>query len=194
MNPIIIPNNFVNKSNDFYINFININSSFYSIKYYNNIIPIINKIKHNNNFINSNLIIQNFFYFLYKYVRNNDTTNPLDENDGGKPDGGFELINKDTNNGYGIYHCHLSKIDSSILLWYPTINRNKRFIQIDYLPKHPTDFGYEQYVKDIYYNNDGGYHIEKFQLFSELHHLLPDYLYENKILKFNEFTTVNKIL
>ena len=192
MNPIIIPQSYVNKSFDFYIDYIKNNPATFSIRYDNNIKPIINDIRHNNNRTNSNFIIQNLLYFLYRYTIEDNIINPLDRIDGGRPKEGFELFNKFKGKGtgfdYGVYHCHLSSLDSSILIWYPIITDNmKYFLQIEYLIHPKNHLGYVKYVKDIYYRNDGGYHNDKFDYFSELHHLLSNILYENKIMKFDEY-------
>jgi hypothetical protein len=186
MSPIIIPSNFVNKPHNFYFDYINNNKNIFYVIRTNNIKLIINEIEQNNNQTDLFFIKQNFLYFLYKYSINDDISNPLNSNDGGKPENGFEFINNQTNNGYGIYHCHLSNIDSSILIWYPIVNKNNYFIHIEYL-KHPTNYQYEQIIKDVYYKNDNGYNVNEYDYFINLKHLLPDYLYENKILKFNQF-------
>jgi len=54
--------------------------------------------------------------------------------------------------------------------------------------KHPSNSQYEQIIKDIYYRNDGGYNINEYDYFFNVKHILPDSLYENKILKFKDFT------
>jgi len=189
MNPIKIPNNFINNSYqelyDYCVEFIKQDKELiFKIKP-SNILSILDQI--DSNYKKSDDSKKNFLYFLYKYVKNNDISNPLNYSDGGKPKLGFEFLNKESNFGYGIFHCHLSEINQSILIWYPIILNKGWYIQLNYLPYHPTNFEYENIVKNIYYKNDSGFHYNESDIFFNLKNLLPNDLYENKILNFNEF-------
>jgi len=183
MNSIIIPNSFVNKTENYYLNFIEIHNSSFLIKK-KNIKVIIDRIDQTNNFTNAHFIKQNFLYFLYKYTINDNIKNPLDEMDGGKPTDGFEFSNKETNTGYGVYHCHLSNINSSVLVWYPIVSKNGYFLNFDYLESHPTNSEYIKLIKNIYDRNDNGYNINEHKYFSELKHI-----HESKILTFTQFSS-----
>ena len=189
MNPIIIPKNEINKPISFYKTYLKKSQVSFLLNL-DEIESIIKQIKTKNNYTNSLFIIKNLYYFLYKYIQNNDPTEPLDNNDGGKPKDGFEFFNKNTTNGYGIYHCHLSGIDNSILIWYPIANENGYFLKIKYLIHPENNIGYNKIIKKIYNNNDDGYHIGYYKYFSELDNILSDDTYdinEKIITKFKKF-------
>ena len=131
MNPIIIPNNLVYKTIESYLIDINKSTISYSIKK-ENIYRILDEIDNSNTYVDSEFIKKNFIYFIYKYAISDDIEEPLDVRDGGRPWNGFEFLNNENNTGYGIFHCHLSNIDSSILIWYPVINEYGYYINLEY--------------------------------------------------------------
>lgn len=148
---------------------------------------VVNNIKNNNNYNDSKLIIKNLYYFLYKYIIKDNPKEFLNIDDGGIPVGRLELKNKDSNKGFGIYHCHLSNIDKSILIWYPIINKKGYFMNLEYF-KHPTNNKYDYLIKEIYYRNDDGYNLEIGEYFIDLKYLLPNKTFESKIImKFQDF-------
>jgi len=189
MNPIIRHPNFIYTSYDFYFNYIKDNPQSFTIQYNDTDRIIKNIISNNKKYSERDDIVKNFLYFLYKYTKIDNITKPLDESDGGIPTAGFEFINKETYTGCGIYHCHLSNIDTSVLVWYPILkSNNKQYVHIEYL-KHPSVSQYENLIKDIYNRNDDGYNINIGEYFSNSKHLLPTHLYESRILTFTQFNS-----
>ena len=143
-------------------------------------------------------IKNNFIYFLYQYTKTNKPSQPLIYTDGGKPANGFEFLNKKTGDGYGIYHCHLSEINSSILIWYPLWHTNGFELRIEYISPHPSIKEYDRYIKNIYDNVPDGFHLGYIkddgyagEYFSKLHKLLSPDIYdmnEKIITKFIDFS------
>jgi hypothetical protein len=68
-----------------------------------------------------------------------------------KPKDGYEFIDKSNyNQGIGIYHTHLTKLDGKlwVLIWYFKENMNNYYDIIFEAMIHPTD-NYNQVLKDI---------------------------------------------
>lgn len=67
-----------------------------------------------------------------------------------KPKGGYEFIDKSNNDGLGIYHTHLCKLDSKIwvLIWYLRENNQNYFDIFFEVMIHPSD-DYKQVLSDI---------------------------------------------
>ena len=68
-----------------------------------------------------------------------------------KPKGGYEFTDKSNyNEGIGIYHSHLTKLEGKlwVLIWYFKENKNNYYDIIFELIIHPTD-DYNQVLNDI---------------------------------------------
>lgn len=98
--------------------------------------------------------ISNINNKLFFYIRDNidkilkDYQNPnLDQY---KPKGGYEFIDKSNNEGLGIYHTHLCKLDGKIwvLIWYLRENNQNYFEIFFEVMIHPSD-DYKQVLSDI---------------------------------------------
>lgn len=186
MNPIVIPKNHVNKNREWYYLFIKDEIKNYQYKIDNrNIYNIVEQIENNNNYNNSNFIIHNFLYFLYKLILSDKNTPILTLLEGGVPNSGIEFINKNTSELLGIFHIHLSGIDNSVIIWYPTVDRSGVSLKFEY-HIHPSD-DYEKILSDIYKRDDNGYHFEYCDYFINLKKLLDFTIKENNILKFKDF-------
>jgi len=182
MNPIILPKKIINKDIDYLIEIYNtkiINFNYKIDK--RNINYILNNIKNNNNYFDSNQIQKNFIYLLIKLFVSNSLENPLSPIDGGIPNDGIEFINKKTYEGLGIYHCHISNIDKSVLIWYIEFIKNEILLKFEYYSPHPDD-NYREVINKIY-NNTNSFNLKT-----------GEYLYDNKknlyekfILNFNNY-------
>lgn len=186
MNPIIIPKNHTNKNDEFYLKFINNTEFDYFIRK-SNIINTISKIK-KNNIKNSEFVIHNFLYFVYRLIESNYFIPNLEYSEGGKPISGYEFINKNNSELLGVYHIHLSKIDNSIIVWYLVLTSKGISIKFEYLI-HPGD-DYKTIIKDIYKRNDDGYHFTKNEYFIKLNKLLNFNVQEKLITKFKNFLKI----
>ena len=114
-----------------------------------------------------------------------DIENPLNFKDGGLPKGGFEFINKSNYDGLGVYHCHLSNIGKSVLLWYLNLNNNGINLKFKYITPHPNDM-YKSVLNEIY-NESESFDIKKCIFLNENKHLLELNFNENYIIKFIDF-------
>jgi hypothetical protein len=172
MNPIIIPKSFINKSLEFYYNYIISHPVTFKIRKAN-VDSIIKQIeKTTKNYTDYIFVVENFLFFLFRYSYFNDITSPLIDTDGGRPKDGVEFKDKNTAEGYSIFHCHLSNINNSILIWYPCISINKKqYIHIEYM-LHPKIDEYIELIQNIYKRNDNGYHIYLFEYFNNLQYII----------------------
>jgi hypothetical protein len=192
MNPIKIPNNILDiieiYYNDVYNRNLNISFPFIDSE----IKTIIKEIKKNNNYKNVIQVKYNFMFFITQFILTDDMKNPLDYNKyGGFPKNGFEFCRQTKKFNrtiqYGIFHCHLSELDNSILIWYPILSDDddQWYMHIEYM-KHPSDSEYDLLFNRIYNKSDNGWNIHYNKYFSKLKYLL-DTINENKILNFKEF-------
>jgi len=165
MNPITIPKNYLNKHKDFYINYIRNSKTDFRITL-SNIQNIINSITKNNNIKNSDLIVENFLYFVYRFIDCDNEYPNLKLSEGGVPLNGIEMYNFNTRKYLSIYHIHLSEIDKSVILWYIKFNKNGFTVQFEYL-KHPDD-DYKSIIEEIYNRNDDGYNFSEGDYFKNL--------------------------
>ena len=85
----------------------------------------------------------------------------------------FELINKKTYEGLGIYHSHISTLDKGVLIWYITWNDSGFMVNFKY-QSHPLD-NYKQIKNDIYLLRDS-YHYKKGEYLNKLTKLLNEHL------------------
>lgn len=174
MNPIIIPKKLLNKDIKFFKNEFNNNKIFF------NFIIDNRNIENISNMIKNDKVIKNFDFFLMRMTQNNDFQNPLSTTEGGMPNNGFEFINKKTFDGLGIYHCHLSNEDKSVLIWYFIFDDSLK-LKFEYIPNHPDD-DYKSILERIY-NLEYSFNLITGEFMNENKHLLM----ENNILKYEQF-------
>ena len=89
----------------------------------NNLNKILSKVDNEfeYNYTDRNNITKNILFFILNYYKNDDIFNPIDNSKyGGMPKDGFEFVDKSKGSriGLGIFHCHLSNINNSVLIWY----------------------------------------------------------------------------
>ncbi len=172
MNCVKIPLSYLEYDIDWYYNEIKkYNPSFLiNIKQIKDIINYI-KIKKTKKYSD---ISKNLLFFILKMVENDNFEIPINfEKFGSNPKWGFELVNKKTYEGLGIYHSHISEIDSGVLIWYITWNINGFIINFIYEP-HPSD-DYRQIKNDIYSMEDS-YHYTKDEYLNKLTKLLTEHI------------------
>lgn len=184
MNHLIVNKNII-KTYDFYYNKIfkeihclNINKK--------SISNIINTLKNNLNdedFLN---ISSKILFFICAMIDNNDITNPIDYKlYGTKPRGGFEFINKKTDEGLGIYHAHISEDDKGVLIWYNIWTNKGISIYFEYISPHPNDY-YKSIIKRLYETNNI-IHIIRYQYLVDLKYLLNENLYFMYFKQFEKY-------
>jgi len=181
MNPIILPKNFLSKSlDDLYSEYkINKKNLIYKIDN-RNIDNIFSIIENSNSEFNCINIQKNLLFFLIELCKSNDIENPLSTINGGVPNDGIEFINKKTMESLGVYHCHISNIDNSVLIWYIEFEDDIS-IKFEYLAPHPSD-NYKDILKKIY-ENVNSYNIFTCEFLKDKKRLL----YENIIIRFNSY-------
>jgi hypothetical protein len=152
MSPIILPKKYLNRSLSELFDIFKESSRNLSFKIDNrNIKSILSFVKNNNNYYDSIDIRKNIIYFLIKLCETDSIDNPLSIIDGGIPNGGIEFINKNTYDGLGIYHCHISFIDKGVLIWWLEFEDNNIQLKFCYKSPHPDD-DYKSIITSIYNN------------------------------------------
>lgn len=184
MNSIIVPNSYQKYDIEKFKSLIESCDAYFRINK-SDIWEIIDIIKKKHTKFDFDTISNALLFLIYNMVKTDYIIEPLHHSFGGRPSSSFCFMNKLTSQSKGIYHAHISDIDSGVLIWYVTLGKNGYMVNFEYHAPHPYNNEYLTIIDRIY-NTKDSYNIEIFGLLSDTPSLLVE-----TVIKFGEFLRYN---